>query len=126
MSFVRRISMLFLPLALLSTVLAGPASAQKKPSQSRANLVVVADDLGADRGTLLLDLLRRRMNLAVEEGDFSSPDGSTPLCIYSRRSSGRGAPHCPMIAAFIDGVKPPMPGPICKPCARRMWRAWSC
>jgi len=112
MSFVRRISMLFLPLAL-HFLLAGPASAQKNPSQKRANLVVVADELGMNRGILLLDLMRSRLHLAVEAGNFNSPDGSTALCIYSRRSSGRramassggGLPHCPMIAAFIDGVR---------------------
>src|SRR5688500_10710627 len=112
MSFVRRISMLFLPLAL-HFLLAGPASAQKNPSQKRASLVVVADELGMNRGILLLDLMRSRLHLAVEAGNFNSPDGSTALCIYSRRSSGRramassggGLPHCPMIAAFIDGVR---------------------
>jgi hypothetical protein len=75
-------------------------------------MILMAEEQQAQQDRMLLELIRSRLPVVVQQGRFNTEDGVTATCIYARLSSGRAAPDrfdsnglffCPMIAAYLDG-----------------------
>jgi hypothetical protein len=77
-----------------------------------ARLILIAKEEPVQQEKILLDLVKLRLPVVVQQGRFSTVDGITNTCIYARRSSGRGElakesnglPFCPLLGAYLDGV----------------------
>jgi hypothetical protein len=89
---------------------AGPAGSTPTPVSTRT--ILIAKEQPMEQERTLLELVRSRLPVVVEQGRFRTEDGITNTCVYSRRSSGRhelsmasnGLPVCPMLPAYLDGV----------------------
>lgn len=110
--------MRFVRTGIIVTLLAmgacGPAprteSALSHPGGGR---LILPDAADARQSGSLLDLVRRRLPVVVQSGRFVIDGSITPVCVHARRSGravgmsarSAGPPACPMIDAFVDGVR---------------------
>jgi len=95
---------------------AGVAQAQTQDTaaRTRPNLILRAELMAPNqRGVTLLEMVRKRLAVVVRSGRFNTEDGPVTLCVYARRSAAQaaaepareGLDECPMIAAYVDGVR---------------------
>jgi hypothetical protein len=105
-------------MVMLAGTQVSPATAQNDAVRSRANLIRVEDFRAGpahlDRASTLLDIVRKQLPLVVQSGRFETDAGIAYVCVYARRGRARGLDagsasrfpkRCPMIAAFVDGVR---------------------
>ena len=75
-------------------------------------LILIASERAVEQEKTLLELIRLRLPVTVEQGRFRTQDGITNTCVYARRSSARAErthdanslSYCPLLAAYIDDV----------------------
>jgi hypothetical protein len=102
--------LIVLSLTSCTTSIGSQSGATPPPANTR--LVLIAAEPPNEQERTLLDLVRQRFPVVVQQGRFSTDDGVTNTCVYARRSSGRremssdanGIPFCPMIPTWLDGV----------------------
>jgi hypothetical protein len=93
---------------------AEPAEGQTQPGVYRTVVIdVAAEHYKLTARDRIVDLVRSRLPVAIRYGRFATNTGESHLCIFSRRSIGRGmsaspaspfsVSPCAMIDTYLDG-----------------------
>ena len=109
-----------LMLSFLAAITISPNAARAQAESTHRRVVLPVQE--GDRisvGARLVDVIRSRLSMYVEDGRFSTADGVSEICVATSRSrrsarlrfsSEPSLPGCEMVALFLNGNRIPEPG----------------